>query len=491
MPYPSDKDVLTAVRARDLDLCRVLFGQRFLYIISLNLRFAPDNREQSFAKWVRSEGGIPFLLPNSGTYKTASWKWDLIFAAMITRNLADHTDDMELREALKRLVKGNVIASIQNQIADGYDRGMVPHMNFTDQKNAEFWLMPWHSSITQPPIISEGINCLDSIVDRMALFPAVQAEAEWWLEERMFNGLPFVIHSWETGRDAARDIDSQIVQYIDFNRSDTYQPAAYTKLTPELLHSGRLDLIRALQEIAPLPPSSKGRKLFGLRSPDMAAYLVAMLNDLHQAGYSDKYREDAMKIKDSVNVAMWEQSSGFYYSLGRVPDPRIIAENNLDPAMFEVDQQGRIRAMVGSAFVPLYAEIPDKQQALQMLDKLSSPALFWAEWPIPMVDVHDPGYEPDEYWRGSTWININYFSIVGLRKYADRFYLEGDFLNADRFYQTACELGWKTAEETAYGYWEYYPSDENKQTGLGASDFTWSGLVLNILDELEHVCPAN
>ena len=90
-----------------------------------------------------------------------------------------------------------------------------------------------------------------------------------------------------------------------------------------------------------------------------------------------------------------------------------------------------------------------------------------------------------EYWRGSTWININYFIIKGLIKYGDRFMREYKPKIAKEFYDTAKKLAWKSIDETSYGYYEYYSSNKQPgkqgKIGLGADNFTWSGLILNIL----------
>ena len=50
----------------------------------------------------------------------------------------------------------------------------------------------------------------------------------------------------------------------------------------------------------------------------------------------------------------------------------------------------------------------------RLLAHLSDPAEFWTRYPIPTVAKSDPQYNPEQMWRGPTWVNINYLFIEGL-----------------------------------------------------------------------------
>jgi hypothetical protein len=45
---------------------------------------------------------------------------------------------------------------------------------------------------------------------------------------------------------------------------------------------------------------------------------------------------------------------------------------------------------------------------------LTNPKEFWPRYPIPSVALDDPKYDPNQMWRGPTWVNVNYLMIEGL-----------------------------------------------------------------------------
>jgi glycogen debranching enzyme len=72
---------------------------------------------------------------------------------------------------------------------------------------------------------------------------------------------------------------------------------------------------------------------------------------------------------------------------------------------------------------------------------------------------------PNRYWRGSTWININWFIIKGLKDYG--------------FNDIADELKKKTiklVEEK--GFHEFFNPFTGR--GVGVNDFAWSGLIIDL-----------
>jgi len=79
--------------------------------------------------------------------------------------------------------------------------------------------------------------------------------------------------------------------------------------------------------------------------------------------------------------------------------------------------------------------------------------------------MNNDNFQPNRYWRGSTWINMNWFIYKGLRNYG--------------FDDIANELKSKTMEMIEKsGFYEYYNPINGK--GLGAKDFIWSGLIFDM-----------
>ena len=94
--------------------------------------------------------------------------------------------------------------------------------------------------------------------------------------------------------------------------------------------------------------------------------------------------------------------------------------------------------------------------------------------PPPSVSAADPGFSRSDrflllrrYWRGPTWINAAWLLWLGLVRLGYRI--------------EAAELGARIAGAVrAAGLREYY--DPYTGEGMGATDFSWSALVMELID---------
>jgi neutral trehalase len=64
----------------------------------------------------------------------------------------------------------------------------------------------------------------------------------------------------------------------------------------------------------------------------------------------------------------------------------------------------------------MFAGIADTQQAQALRDHLANPNTFGAPTPLPSVSLDSGRYSKD-MWRGPMWINMNYLTVRGLRRY--------------------------------------------------------------------------
>ena len=136
----------------------------------------------------------------------------------------------------------------------------------------------------------------------------------------------------------------------------------------------------------------------------------------------------------------------------------------------------RIEVMTWSRFAPLVALLYSPEEARTLIEHhLLDQERFWLPCGVPTVAKTDPAYDPDEpgwgdawqhpHWRGPTWIAVHWFLAQGLRSYG--------------YQDLALELREKSVrliEE--HGFREYYHPETGR--GMGARDFTWGGLVLDI-----------
>ena len=107
-----------------------------------------------------------------------------------------------------------------------------------------------------------------------------------------------------------------------------------------------------------------------------------------------------------------------------------------------------------ATFFVLLPGVATHAQALRMARQLSNRSTLESPFPLPVVSRTDPTYVPYLYWRGPTWININFLTVVGLKRY-------GLHTEAERLRRSTLAL-------VARGdvLREYYNSDNG--TGLGA-----------------------
>lgn len=126
----------------------------------------------------------------------------------------------------------------------------------------------------------------------------------------------------------------------------------------------------------------------------------------------------------------------------------------------------KIKVKTWAIFSPLFGKLLTQKEAKALVEKhLLNPKEFWTKFPVPTVSIDEPAFNPQGFWRGPTWIATNWFIYKGLLNY-------GFNDIAKQIKKSSLELVEKG------GFREYF----NPQTGegLGAKNFTWGGLVLDM-----------
>ncbi len=167
-------------------------------------------------------------------------------------------------------------------------------------------------------------------------------------------------------------------------------------------------------------------------------YLSAMARVLGREEEAARWAERRARLVRALNERLWDEEAGFYF------DRRV--GGDLSP----------VKAVSG--FLPMWAGVATAEQAARLVTHLQNPDEFWSAFPVPSVALNDPTHSED-MWRGSTWINTNYFIIQGLRRYG--------------YMELAQALRERTLEEITRWYvttgciYEYYDCRQEKRpTGL-------------------------
>jgi len=124
--------------------------------------------------------------------------------------------------------------------------------------------------------------------------------------------------------------------------------------------------------------------------------------------------------------------------------------------------------------IPLILDLPSGIVNTLVNKHLLNENEFWLPFPVPSVAKSEPTFRPSantflkmtNIWRGSTWINMNWYLVQGLKKHG---YKE----EAEKIIEKSVDLVRKE------GFREFF----NPFTGEGGGEknFGWSTLVLDMI----------
>ncbi len=194
---------------------------------------------------------------------------------------------------------------------------------------------------------------------------------------------------------------------------------------------------------------------------------------------------DARRIRDAGGPVLCEVVTNVLWGLARLA----AGEQSITPALvdrlwderrgmfLDEAQPGGLRPDVETwaALAPL--ALPDLPEAIgrRLVDEhLLDPKRFWLPVPPPSVAATEPSFEPGRgpgwkrrYWRGPTWVNAAWMLWIGMLRLG---YEEEARHMADVLAATVMREGLR----------EYY--DPRDGAGLGATDFAWTSLILELDD---------
>ncbi len=221
----------------------------------------------------------------------------------------------------------------------------------------------WHSAMTQPPVLAWGVwENFSMTGDREFLekvFPRLERYLEWDFANRDSNGnhlLEWLIEENEKCRSGESGMDN----------------------------SNRFDEALTLDAVD-----------FSTYAAWDIEHLAKIADALGLDEKAQAWRERGREVSSAIHDLLWSEESGLYL------------DRRMDGALSPV------KAVTG--FLPLLLEDlpPDRVDAL--VAALNDPKLFASACPIPSLALDQPGWSTD-MWRGPTWINTNYFVILGLRR---------------------------------------------------------------------------
>ncbi|HEX6507970.1 MAG TPA: trehalase family glycosidase [Chloroflexota bacterium] len=395
------------------------------------------------------------------------WFWDSCFIAIGI----SHYDTARAAEELRSIFKGQ------------WRNGLIPHIIFNPHGTGYFpgpdtwqtWRSPdapqdvQTSGITDPPVLATSAlavwqNAHEKETAAAFLreaYPGIVRYHEFLYRERDpdGSGLAVVVHPWESGLDNSPpylDAGKRVhLTYIPtYTRLDTNQVSAANRPTDKDYHLFvyLLEQMRAVDwdqrrylETAPLQVQDMIFNAILCRANiDLAQIATIIGEDPAQA---NRWHETTMR---AINDTLWDEAEGCYFSRDRVAG-ELLKDDTV------------------ATFIPLFGQVAPRDRVERIIQRLLDPKRYWPQggYPVPSTALDSPWFNPENYWLGPTWVNVDWMILQGLR-------LSGRADLADQLRGTVLDL------VASAGYREYF----NPLTGegYGTDSFGWTAaLVIDLL----------
>ncbi|MFI5267082.1 MAG: amylo-alpha-1,6-glucosidase [Chloroflexota bacterium] len=418
-------------------------NSRYAPIVENARRVLEGNRLSGRSDWDGKK--YDYVCPSADVYPF-QWQWDSAFHAVCLL----HVD--------AKLAKQEIRCLLQGAQPDGF----LPHMLLWDTTGHEEQLAqydivrvdPHFTATTQPPVLARAVERIyqgtkDKDFVREVL-PPILACFDWLAEHRDpdGDGLVAILQPDESGMDASPKFDLPLgmsgraslvgpeLRQAMQRLFDAYEPE---RTNQEAML--RQDVFQ-VEEV-----------LFNTIYGDGLRCLSRLVREVQEdTARAAELERRAVKVTTALMLKCWDQEAGLFWDLWTQDERqvRILTVASIFPLILEDLEPGVVRRL--------------------LKEHLLDPAEFWTRYPVPSVAVDEPNFDPSfrsqAVWRGPTWFNVNWYIYWGLVHHG--------------YQDIASELANRTFELALRGgQREFY----NPLTGegLGANDFSWSSLVLDML----------
>lgn len=372
--------------------------------------------------------GFRYTVPAASVYPY-QWLWDSCFQAIIylKLNKLDYAKD-----EIRALLSGQ------------WTNGMIPHMIYW--KKLKKHIVDWGtnkntSSITQPPMIAYAAERIyQASKDKVfvkEVFDKLDKYYKWLHQERSDNFILSIIHPWESGEDDFVPWDN----VLNLNSPGKKELRKHKLAVLKEYMNTNLDAKKFMK-----------KNIFNVKCLLFNAVYLRNLKSMYELSKIVKkeekyYKELIIKAKAAIKKELYNKKAGLFTS-------------RYNKGQYIKDIKS------SSIFLPLFAGLLTKAQADKLIKShLLNNTEFRTPYPIPTISADNDNFQPGRYWRGSAWININWFAYKGLIDYG--------------FKDVAQELKKRSvAMVKKSGFCEYYHSINGK--GLGPYKFSWSGLIFDM-----------
>ena len=400
------------------------------------------NRQRGTAEWCDRE--YDFVCPSMGTYPF-QWFWDSCFHAV----------------ALSHLDPERARAEVRSLLANAQPDGFVAHVTFWQRERYEDMLAtysiayrtPYLSDCIQPPVLAEAVQAAARGEGGAAfladVLPAARRYFDWLdrVRDPDRDGLVAILQPDESGLDHAPKYDAYL---------------GISGLAPEQFTAAWERVAGPYAEVGRDPARMFGLDLFVVEDvlvntiyAENERVLADLLDGAGDPRGADEMRRRARRTATALVDKCYDREAGLFFDLAGAEE-EMLRTNSI------------------SSLMPLVLPELPGPLAASLIAHLEDPREYAAPFPVPSVAMSAPSFSAGPVgklvWRGPAWMNTNWYLCRGLRRHG-----RADLAAAIE------DRSARLVEE--HGFREYY--DPLTGAGAGAHDFSWTGIVVDMLARRE------
>ncbi len=390
----------------------------------------------------RQAHGHQFTVPSARVYPF-QWLWDSCFHAIVLSHYDIESAKKEMRAVLSKPLPS----------------GMLPHMIYWNGENETLpnwgrekrghtinasWQTAGSSSLTQPPVAAQAIYKVYQVDEDKEfltdVYEALKNHFAYLERDRTFNHdvLAYIINPDESGEDNSPRFDESL-GLPDIQTADQ-----------------SLDRrIHLMQQNAVCNFAAKDcmKDHFGVA--DVAFNVL--------------YAEELLTFSEIASILDFKADESLFLNRAREIQKEIKKQLRHGEVFLSYDhlRKKHIPTITWNIFMPLYGNLLTQEEANKLVkDYLLNSDYFMTDFGITSTSKKEKSYDPNEgFWRGPIWLAPHWFIYKGLKRYG--FKGEAEMIKAKTT---------KLIEKSGFRE-QYHPETGD---GLGAEDFTWGGLLLDM-----------
>ena len=390
-----------------------------------------------------------YTIPTSGLYPY-QWNWDSAFVAL---GIATY-DFTRAWSEITTLIEGQ------------WPDGMIPSIIFRSDDPDYFpgpsrWgntLGPIPSTgISQPPVLATVVRTLTDNATaqdkarRAEVYDALYASHKWFHEARTVAGIVTTVHPWETGRDNCPEwnigLDGMTVapDLAPYTRMDNKHSDPKFRPSQEQ-YDKFLTIVQFGQSVGWDQRRLTDEGPFLMADPNIHFVLLRADKDLRAMAV------DLGKPTDEIDgwIDKGEAATDYLWN----DDLGAFTARDVRTGQFS-------GGFSNCSALCFYADSGTPEQRAKTLENMERIAAR-VDYMLPSWDPDAAAFEPQRYWCGPLWPQMNYMTALGLSE-------QGENAMAERVRADLC----RAIEQS--GFWECF----NPVTGEGcvSSQFSWTAAV--------------